>query len=224
MPRRPCRAAPSRRRELRIRKRGQPLCHTENAQDRDQGARRKRGDDKTSAEPGTRSNVSAAAQTRAGGIGRQDQFDHRGPTNPATAQHESLKPRRPEMPFVIFSVRHGLSTAAKSRLSEAMLEAQVADGYHRANRFPAFSRSARMISWVDRPCFRKYASDRTDRYTRSSSPAGSRRKPPPPLRTERSACWSGPCASGHSARLPRGGADLPRFPAAPIRRAPTADA
>ena len=44
------------------------------------------------------------------------------------------------MPFVTFTVRRGLSAADKSRLSEAMLEAQVAAGYHRAA-FTAFSRS-----------------------------------------------------------------------------------
>jgi hypothetical protein len=38
------------------------------------------------------------------------------------------------MPFVTFSVRRGLSAADKSRLSEAMLEAQEAAGYHRADR------------------------------------------------------------------------------------------
>ena len=33
------------------------------------------------------------------------------------------------MPFATFTVRRGLSAADKSRLSEAMLEAQVAAGY-----------------------------------------------------------------------------------------------
>ena len=42
------------------------------------------------------------------------------------------------MPFVTFTVRRGLSAADKSRLSEAMLEAQVAAGYHRADRFHRF--------------------------------------------------------------------------------------
>ena len=37
------------------------------------------------------------------------------------------------MPFVTFTVRRGLSAADKSRLSEAMLEAQVTAGYHRAD-------------------------------------------------------------------------------------------
>ena len=35
------------------------------------------------------------------------------------------------MPFVTFTVRHGLSAADKSRLSEAMLEAQVACVYRK---------------------------------------------------------------------------------------------
>jgi hypothetical protein len=34
------------------------------------------------------------------------------------------------MPFVTFTVRRGLSTADKSRLSEAMSEVQVIAGYH----------------------------------------------------------------------------------------------
>jgi len=42
------------------------------------------------------------------------------------------------MPFVTFTVRRAISAADKSRLSEAMLEAQVAAGYHRADRFHRF--------------------------------------------------------------------------------------
>ena len=42
------------------------------------------------------------------------------------------------MPFVTFTVRRGISAGDKSRLSEAMLEAQVAAGYHRADRFHRF--------------------------------------------------------------------------------------
>jgi hypothetical protein len=40
------------------------------------------------------------------------------------------------MPFVTFTVRRGLGAADKYRLSEAMLEAQVSAGYHRADREP----------------------------------------------------------------------------------------
>lgn len=42
------------------------------------------------------------------------------------------------MPFVTFTVRRDLSAADKSRLSEAMLEAQVAAGYQRTERFHRF--------------------------------------------------------------------------------------
>ena len=42
------------------------------------------------------------------------------------------------MPFVTFTVRRGLSAADKARLSEAMLEAQVAAGIHRTDRFHRF--------------------------------------------------------------------------------------
>ena len=42
------------------------------------------------------------------------------------------------MPFVTFTVRRGLSAADKFRLSEAMLEAQMAAGYHPADRFHRF--------------------------------------------------------------------------------------
>ena len=42
------------------------------------------------------------------------------------------------MPFVTFTVLRGLGADEKSRLSEAMLEAQVAAGYHRADRFHRF--------------------------------------------------------------------------------------
>ena len=42
------------------------------------------------------------------------------------------------MPFVTFTVGRGLSAADKSRLSKAMSEAQVAAGYHRADRFHRF--------------------------------------------------------------------------------------
>ena len=51
------------------------------------------------------------------------------------------------MPFVTFTVRRGLSASDKSRLSEAKLEAQVAAGYHRADRFHRFLGSTGMTSW-----------------------------------------------------------------------------
>jgi hypothetical protein len=67
------------------------------------------------------------------------------------------------MPFVTFTVRRGLSAADKSRLSEAMLEAQVTAGYHRADRFHRFLEVDRDDLLVD-PRFPDYATDRTDRF------------------------------------------------------------
>jgi len=67
------------------------------------------------------------------------------------------------MPFVTFTVRGGLSAADKSRLSEAMLEAQVAAGYHRADRFHRFLEVDQDDLLVD-PRFPDYATDRTDRF------------------------------------------------------------
>src|ERR1700674_2478131 len=67
------------------------------------------------------------------------------------------------MPFVTFTVRRGLSAADKSRLSEAMLEAQVAAGYHRADRFHRFLEVDQDDLLVD-PRFPDYATDRTDRF------------------------------------------------------------
>ena len=67
------------------------------------------------------------------------------------------------MPFVTFTVRRGLSAADKSRLSEAMLEAQVTAGYHRADRFHRFLEVDRNDLMVD-PRFPGYTTDRTDRF------------------------------------------------------------
>jgi hypothetical protein len=67
------------------------------------------------------------------------------------------------MPFVTFTVRRGLSAADKSRLSEAMLEAQVAAGYHRADRFHRFLEANQDDLLVDLR-FPDYATDRTDRF------------------------------------------------------------
>jgi hypothetical protein len=66
------------------------------------------------------------------------------------------------MPFVTFTVRHGLSPADKFRLSEAMLEAQVAAGYHR-DRFHRFLEVDQDDLLVD-PRFPEYETDRTDRF------------------------------------------------------------
>ena len=67
------------------------------------------------------------------------------------------------MPFVTFTIRRGLGAADKSRLSEAMLEAQVAAGYHRADRFHRFLEVGQDDLLVD-PRFPDYATDRTDRF------------------------------------------------------------
>jgi hypothetical protein len=102
------------------------------------------------------------------------------------------------MPFVTFTVRRGLSAADKSRLSEAMLEAQVAAGYHRADRFHRFLEVDQDDLLVD-PRFPDYATDRTDRFmvVEVVTPAGGRQEPPPPLRTKRSDC----SASAYTSRL-----------------------
>ena len=63
------------------------------------------------------------------------------------------------MPFVTFTVRRGLSAADRSRLSEAMSEAQVAAGYHRADHFLEVQDDL----LVDLR-FPDYATVRTDRF------------------------------------------------------------
>ena len=67
------------------------------------------------------------------------------------------------MPFVTFTVRRGLSAADKVGLSEAMLDAQVAAGYHRADRFHRFLEVSQDDLVAD-PRFPDYAADRTDRF------------------------------------------------------------
>jgi hypothetical protein len=67
------------------------------------------------------------------------------------------------MPLVTFTVRRGLSASDKSRLSEAMLEAQVTAGYHRGDRFHRFLE----VEWDDLlvdPRFPDYATDRIGRF------------------------------------------------------------
>ena len=67
------------------------------------------------------------------------------------------------MPFVTFTVRRGLSASDKSRLSAAMLEAQVAAGYHRTDLFHRFLEVCHDDLLVD-PRFPDYATNRTDRF------------------------------------------------------------
>jgi Tautomerase enzyme len=67
------------------------------------------------------------------------------------------------MPVVTFTVRRGLSAADKSRISDAMLEAQVAAGYPLADRFHRFLEVDQDDLLVD-PRFPNYAMDRTERF------------------------------------------------------------
>ena len=65
------------------------------------------------------------------------------------------------MPFVTFTVRRGLSAADKTRLSEAMLEAEVAAGYHRAVfQSPALHRPSLPVSGSLAGCRHAYRHDR----------------------------------------------------------------
>jgi hypothetical protein len=67
------------------------------------------------------------------------------------------------MPFETYTGRRGLSAADKSGLSEAMLEAQMAAGYHRGDRFHRFFEVGQDDLLAD-PRFPDYATDRTDRF------------------------------------------------------------
>jgi hypothetical protein len=67
------------------------------------------------------------------------------------------------MPVITFTVRHGLSASQKSRLSEAMLEAQVAAGFERNDLFHRFLEVDPGDFLVD-PRYPGYETDRTDRF------------------------------------------------------------
>jgi Tautomerase enzyme len=132
------------------------------------------------------------------------------------------------MPFVTFTVRRGLSASDKSRLSEAMLEAQVTAGYRRADRFHRFLEVDRNDLLVD-PRFPDYATDRTDRFMIVEVIISSGR----PEAT--AATMADEAVRLFGERLHLAPQDilfafhevepnLPRFPAASIRRDPTADA
>jgi hypothetical protein len=116
------------------------------------------------------------------------------------------------MPVVTFTVRRGLSAADKSCLSEAMLEAQVAAGYHRADRFHRFLKVDQDDLLVD-PRFPDYATDRTDRFMvveiviSRQADRNRRRDRGRSGQTVRRA--PAPRASGHPVRLPRGGTEPP---------------
>src|ERR1700752_1091200 len=126
------------------------------------------------------------------------------------------------MPLVTFTVRRGLSAADKARLSEAMLEAQVAAGYPRADRFHRFLEVDQDDLLADLR-FPDYATDRTDRFMvvegiiSSGRPAGT------------AAAMADEAVRLFGERLHLAPQDilfvfhevdpnLPRFPAAPIRQ------
>ena len=132
------------------------------------------------------------------------------------------------MPFVTFTVRRGLSTADKSHLSEAMLEAQVAVGYHRADHFHRFLEVDQDGLLAD-PRFPDYATDRSDRFIVVEVVISSGRP------TGTAATIADEAVRQFGERLHLAPQDilfifhevepnLPRFPAASIRRDPTADA
>src|ERR1700733_9517613 len=131
------------------------------------------------------------------------------------------------MPFVTFTVRRGPSRGDKARLSEAMLEAQVAAGYHRADRFHRFLEVDQDDLLVD-PRFPDYATDRTDRFM-AVEVVLSRGRP-----AETAATIAKEAARLFGERLHLAPQDvlfvfhevdpsLPRFPAAASRREATAD-
>ena len=100
------------------------------------------------------------------------------------------------MPFVTFTVRRGISAADKSRLSEAMLEAQVAAGCHRPDRFHRFLEVDQDDLLVDSR-FPDYPTDRTDRFmvVEVIISCGGRRESLSPLRTKQSDCSASACTS-----------------------------
>jgi Tautomerase enzyme len=67
------------------------------------------------------------------------------------------------MPVVTFTVPRGLSASEKSRLSEAMLEAQVAAGFERNDLFHRFLEVDPSDLLVD-PGYPGYETDRSDRF------------------------------------------------------------
>src|ERR1700722_18926653 len=132
------------------------------------------------------------------------------------------------MPFVTFTVRRGLSAADKSCLSAAMLEAQVAADYPRADRFHRFLEVDRDDLLVD-PRFPDYATDRTDRFKVVEVVISSRR----PAGTAATIADETVRLLGERLNLAPQDIlfvfhevepNLPRFPAASIRRGATADA
>jgi hypothetical protein len=132
------------------------------------------------------------------------------------------------MPSVTFAVRRSLSAADKCRLSETMLEAQVAAGYNRADRFHRFLEIGQDDLLVD-PRFPDYATDRTDRFMVVEVIISSGR----PMGTAATIVDEAVRLFGERLHLAPQDilfvfheveSNLPRFPAASIRRESTADA
>ena len=124
--------------------------------------------------------------------------------------------------------RFRVEAGDKSRLSEAMLEAQVAAGYHRADRFHRFLEVDQDDLLVN-PRFPDYVTDRTDRFMVVEVVISSGRP------TGTAATIADEAVRLFGERLHLAPQDvlfvfhevepnLPRFPAAPIRREATADA
>jgi hypothetical protein len=67
------------------------------------------------------------------------------------------------IPVVTFTVQRGLSASEKFRLSEAMLEAQMAAGFERNDLFHLFLEVEPSDLLVD-PRYPGYETDRTDRF------------------------------------------------------------
>ena len=127
------------------------------------------------------------------------------------------------MPFVTFTVRRGLSAADKTRLSEAMLEAEVAAGYHRADRFHRFLEVDQDDLLVD-PRFPDYATDRTDRFMVVEVVISSGRPTGTAATIADEAVRLSASPQDILFAFYEMGPNLPRFPAASIRRGPTEDA
>jgi len=132
------------------------------------------------------------------------------------------------MPFVTFIVRRGLKATDKSPLSEAMLEAQVAAGYARTDLFHRFLEVGQDDLLVD-PRFPDYATDRTDRFMVVEVVISSGR----PTGTAATIADEAGRLFGERLHLAPQDAlfvfnevdpNLPRFPAASIRREATAGA
>ena len=132
------------------------------------------------------------------------------------------------MPFVTFTVRRGLSAADKASLSEAMLEAQVSAGFHRADRFHRFLEVEQDDLLAD-PRFPDYPTDRTDRFMvveivisggRPTAPAAAMADEAVRLFGERLR----PAPQDILFVFHQVEPNLPRFPDASIKREATADA